>query len=250
MSVSLTVRTRLPKARLDGILADLPDYITGKRPDVYGLGKAFKSKLAFFLYTKIREAYLVKSVGGTDELGYRWKPLKTSTLARRPKTTWEVRQKAANWRVKGRGVLTVGEDRAWKAAYRRAYVKLSAIMGSTVAKREAERHAWAALRAAGAAGAKNPIGLLGLRKRILIVTERLLTSLSPGRMVGNTYDPMKEQIYRSGWGQLELGSKVPYAEKQHKMRKLIPSATRITPWLQEGARQAVVDLTKELAKNL
>lgn len=66
--------------KVNDMLINVGNYVAGKVPDEHGVAKAFWSALASYLFHKIHEAYVIKSFGGTDELGNSWPPLAEATI--------------------------------------------------------------------------------------------------------------------------------------------------------------------------
>ena len=56
----------------------------------------FYSYLVYHLFEKIHKAFLIKSDGGTDDVGQSWKPLKRETIAARPMQKGEWKQYLSN----------------------------------------------------------------------------------------------------------------------------------------------------------
>ena len=77
---------------------------------------------------------------------------------------------------------------------------------------------------------------------ILIDTGRLYRSLLPGEVLGGNYQKRaKDQIFKITKGQVSLGTKVPYAGRQHATRPLWPAD------LEKWSIEATVIATKQLA---
>ncbi|MBW1953240.1 MAG: hypothetical protein JRI66_09185 [Deltaproteobacteria bacterium] len=231
---------RVPRARLVSELRDLPRYLSGRLPDVHRYGAVFKAHLARALMEKIYQAFLLKSRGGTDDAGYRWKPLKRETLAYRADVPCPL--------THGRGLLTAEQDRLWRGIFASNYARLSAVMGEAEAKAQAARIAWGILKAQGA---RTKLAAYGNRKApILYVTGRLARSLQPGRVSGGRYHPPREQVYEAHRQHIVIGSRVPYAPYVHRQRPLWPSSRRIGPWLAEATEKALQELTREMSRTL
>tara|TARA_R110002020_G_scaffold62712_4_gene167503 strand:+ start:1050 stop:1652 length:603 start_codon:yes stop_codon:yes gene_type:complete len=80
---------------------------------------------------------------------------------------------------------------------------------------------------------------------ILIDTGRLYNSLRPGTVVGGSYSKKTvDQIFEIKGGEVALGSKVPYAEMQHKARPLWPA--RMDKWIQESLEEAQKVLSRRM----
>ena len=80
---STTIQVRLPLSKLKARLAQLPGIITGRLPDPFRLRPLFFAVIARSLFRSIYEAFKLKSLGGTDNLGASWRGLKPSTKKRR-----------------------------------------------------------------------------------------------------------------------------------------------------------------------
>lgn len=96
---SATIKVRQNNAlKISNMLVNVGDYVAGKIPDEHGIAKAFWSALASYLFHKIHEAYVIKSHGGTDELGNSWPPLAESTLKTSKKRTGRLKKLSDNER--------------------------------------------------------------------------------------------------------------------------------------------------------
>lgn len=110
-----------PPEEVRAILRSIPDAIRGTGPDPYGLGVVWRSALIHSLLTSVYEGFIIKSLGGTDECGHRWPPL-------RPKTKAYHKEKLR----KGidlpgplqRPTLTPGQNMMWKIIYSTTLTKL------------------------------------------------------------------------------------------------------------------------------
>lgn len=78
--------------------------------------------------------------------------------------------------------------------------------------------------------------------KIMRLAERLFRSISPGSFNGVIYIPPSEQLCRFRQGMLELGSTVPYAERQFPLRPVFPE--NFTPWLTDAIRYGLKAATK------
>lgn len=242
-SARTTVTFRGTKRELHARMRNLPKYIDGKLPDIYGFGRLFKTRLIYFLFQRIHDAYLVKSEGGTDDAGIKWPPLKQSTIAQRPL----VRGDKIRLGILGkrqRGLLTPAENRLWKGIFASTFRRLAPKIGIEAAKAQAGKLAWAILLSHGA---KTKLHTLGKRKvPIGIVTSRLLDSVTPGRLTKTDYIPPKDQLCKFHWGSIEFGSKVPYAAAFHKRRKLWPPGYKLKVWVKDASRKGLEALVQVL----
>jgi|LakMenE01Jun11ns_1017448.scaffolds.fasta_scaffold9487815_2 hypothetical protein len=84
--------------KLNEMLVNIGNYVAGKIPDEHGIAKAFWSALASYLFHKIHEAYIIKSHGGTDELGNSWPPLAERTIKTSPQRKGNLKRLSDNER--------------------------------------------------------------------------------------------------------------------------------------------------------
>ncbi len=90
----MTTRIAIPRngiAKLKELTKNIGGYISGRKLDEHGIGRVFWNTLASYLFQKIYEAYVVKSHGGTDELGNAWEPLAESTVRMKKTATSALR---------------------------------------------------------------------------------------------------------------------------------------------------------------
>ncbi len=179
---------------------------------------------AIALLSKIQLAYIEKARGGTDEAGIKWDPLKRETIAQRRIGAGDL----AAIGIKGtthnrvRGLLTPGEDRAWRRIFatRLAWLRAKGLAEND-AKARAAQAAWAILKAQGA---KTKLQVLGSRQvEIGRDSGTLFRSLTPG-----TEDP--DQICEAEPGSFSVGSNVPHAIHFHKKRPLWPAGPLPATW--------------------
>lgn len=163
---------------VDTILRKLPAILAGKSPDVAGVGQALQLRCAMALLSKIKQAFIAKSRGGTGEDGIRWKPLKRETIAQRRVS----RSAAKGFGITGkreRGLLTPAQNTRWKKIFgsRKAMFMAKYGMGEGEAAAMAAKIAWTMLKEEGA---MTKLAVLGGRQvDILRDTAELLRSLSP-----------------------------------------------------------------------
>lgn len=82
-----TIHWHGTRAELRQRLGTLVRVLTGKEPDTSGVVESMQLALGEVMLSKIKEAFVVKSQGGTDEMGIAWPPLSATTLALRTKNT-------------------------------------------------------------------------------------------------------------------------------------------------------------------
>lgn len=238
--MAILIRVKASTREVERLIKRIPSELASKsRSD---LNKCLTNHLAYQLFGRIEKSFRDKSDGGTDEFGKRWTPLKPETIAQRPitfKDEYDNRVKQGE-----KGLLTPGQLIQWKAIFRSVFVKLRLSMGDDRAKALAGKSAWAIMKSKGA---KTRIDVLGRRKvKILRVSDRLLDSVSQGKLNGNRYYKPHEQIFKNDDGELEIGTEVPYAKYLHNKRRIIPTLTDMQKagWI----KKALYDSATALAK--
>lgn len=98
-------------ARIKNITRSIGGYISGRKTDDYGIGRVFWNTLTSYLFQKIYEAYVIKSYGGTDELGNAWEPLAESTVGLKQRPTSALRSFRARERKSLGGLRSVRNQR-------------------------------------------------------------------------------------------------------------------------------------------
>lgn len=239
-----TIQIKGSKRELRKAIKHLPGYISGAVPDVYGIGRTFKAFFAQAFWERVHKAYEVKSTGGADDTGTKWKPLSPATIAQRPLVPGERKSLGIKRNEKVRGLLTPQQDLLWKGIFASTFKRLIAQgYGAGQAKAEAGQLAWAILKKMGA---KTKLEVLGKRNvPIGIDSGDLYEATTPGKASVAGYQPPPNQKFISRRGGIEIGIKLPYATKFHKVRRIWPAAYRMRPWTTYASRkalQAVVDL--------
>lgn len=179
---------------------------------------------AVALLSKIQQAFIVKSRGGTDEAGIQWAHLQRSTIAQRRIGAGDLLAigvkgaKVPKNRV--RGLLTASEDARWRGIFASRLAHFRAIgMDEGSAKGRAAQIAWAMLKASGA---KTKLDALGSRQvDIGRDSNALFSSLTPG------LESPADQVREVDPGRLTVGSNVPHAAHFHKKRPLWPTDGRL-----------------------
>jgi hypothetical protein len=222
------IYTRKSRAEVRRIINQIPRIVSGK-----GQGnpaaKAILVRVGLEALGRIRQAFIVKAGGGTDEAGDSWAPLKPATIAysRRhpglppPKVRAKFRPSYA---------LKKEERKAWWTAYGR-------VLAWSKDKGLAAALAWKRLKAAGA---NTLLGLYGNTKvQILRDTGLLLNSLSPG--------VQNKGVFRVGRGEVIIGTNRKWAGVHHRgskkrgipQRRLWPNPKRWpSKWWKGMLRQA------------
>ncbi len=263
-----TIYTTATRADIRSLAALLPEIMSGRAPDRLGIRHGFSMRLAVAFLSKIKQAFIVKSRGGTDEAGIKWPPLTKAYVAyqrRFGKGEKSALKKAArlgraNSRAPGGkdGLLTAAQERLWWQIYRRNLAWLAAREPLAEAKGHAAAIAWNELKKQGA---KTKLEVFGNRQvEILRDTGILFNSLSPGELRESgpdaTYSPPGgegggEQIVRDGPGHLIVGTNVAYAAAHHhaktpnRLRRLWPDGGSIpAAWMDDFAKKAAGGLRK------
>ena len=182
--------------------------------------------------SRAQRAFLVKSGGGTDETGARWKPLAPATVAKRLRKREKTKEQE-----RPSSALSASFRELWWDFYRRALWRFKE-------KDIAARVAWAQIKRLGGLPHYDKYGAFGVP--ILRDTDALFMSLIPGA---------SHNIFRVKPGEGEFGSDRKGAAAHHKgaknlpQRRLWPEPRRWTSaWWQdvlEGAREGVIALITE-----
>ena len=212
---------------ISGLDRRVSDVIYGIVPDPQNLKGAFWSAFVHKLFTRIYEAFIAKSHGGPDNLGYSWKELSPKTRAyrnseREPRPTGD----------SGFGLLTTKQLQTWKAIYASQLARLEKKgVNPRVASQKAAKTAWNILKAKF--NAQTVIGVYANRKVLMLrVTEHLMQSLAPGILLGSSYLAPPNQIYVQSGTSVTIGTSVPYAPHQDLVRNLLPPA--MSTWYMEA----------------
>lgn len=251
-----TIHSRLPRAELAAALRALPAMFAGRVADPLGMVHGFKMRLAAAFLEKIKESFIVKAGGGTDECGDSWPPLSKAYLAygRRFVPGEQVALKKAAGLGKGhrhapggrQGLLSQAQLDRWRQVFARNMRWLEKRYGQKQAENIAAAIAW---KDAKAHGAKTKLEVYGNRKvDILRDTGVLLNSLSPGEVSGSGadagYSPPANQIVSATPGELIVGTNVRYARahqlgKRVPLRRILPAPASVPQsWLSYFGRQA------------
>lgn len=190
---------------------------------------------------RIKQAFIAKSHGGTDDAGDRWVPLKPATIAGR-RGNRSKSEKRRNARPSQ--ALTKAQQTRWWDVYRR---QLAIYKGN---KGHAAAVAWIVLKNEGAT---TLVDKYGHRKvDILRDTGLLLNSLSPGVVTQNS-------VFRVGRGEVIVGTNRKGAAAHHKgvpgrlpQRRLWPEVRKwpVSWWLDvtDQIRQGLVDIAVNIMK--
>lgn len=234
---------RVPASSVRAAVAILPQEACGGG----GLADAMMVRCGMALLGRIKQAFVQKARGGTDEAGERWAPLSPKTIAYS-----KTRSRGRGGRTKaekGRGAhpsqaLNARQQTRWWALYRQG---LAIYKGD---KGQAARRAWGILKREGAT---TLLDKYGHRKvEILRDTGLLLNSLSPG-----TGAP--EQVFRTERGAVTIGTNRKGARGHHEgipgklpQRRLWPEVNKWPAlwWrdIEDQIKQGLVDIAIQLIK--
>lgn len=172
-----TLEFRGTRADLVRLLNAIPAALAGVA-DPLGIARGIQLRAGVALLSKVQQAFIVKSRGGTGEDGIRWKPLKRETIAQR-RTTRGERKALGISGTRVRGLLTPSQDRRWRQIFGTRLARMLASgVGYGEATAAAARIAWAILKSEGAQTKLDVLG--GRQVDILRDTGELLRSFSPG----------------------------------------------------------------------
>lgn len=246
------VHTRISRPELRRMIAMLPYILSGRIEDRHGFAHGFRMRLAVAFFSKVKQAYIVKARGGTDEAGYSWPKLSAAYLAyQRPigGSGGKSPPKAGGKSPGGKdGFMSADQLNQWRRIFAAMYGKLKATEGDAEAKAHASAIAWSKMKKAGV---KTKLEAFGAREvEILRDTGRGFNSLSPGVLseigASATYSPEDGQVVEEHRGELIVGTNVKYMGAHHSpknnkrpTRRLWPEADRIPDrWWSDFRKQA------------
>ncbi len=246
-----TIQFRGTRQDVRLVAAQLVAILAGRQPDVHGIARGFQLAIGFAALSDIKDAFIIKSRGGTDAMGIRWPPLSREYLAygRRfgPGEQSRLKQGAGLGRAHSKapggrkGLLTAAQLKQWRKIYVRLLNRFILSEGEAEAKSHAAAIAWSVLKRHGA---KTKLEVFGNRQvDILRDTGILLNSLSPGILSGSgpsvNYSPPSsdggaEQIFDLQPGEVIVGTNVEYASAHQKgigvpQRKFLPDEANPVP---------------------
>ena len=187
--------------------------MAGKTPDSTQFARAAQLRFGLEFLAYVKQAFIVKARGGTDEAGISWKPLSKAYLAygKGPPST----RRAGKSSPQGKdGFMSPAQLKAWWSDYGRALAWLAVQLPIKEAKGRAAAIAWSKAKARGV---KTKLDVFGNRKtEILRDRGILLSSLTPGVASGGSYSPPDGQVMRLEPGSITVGTSVPYAAAHHQ----------------------------------
>lgn len=231
-----TVHVRASQSSLLQAIATIPNQATSGTHLT-----AILTRAGMAILGRIKQAFIVKSRGGTDEAGDRWAPLSPKTIAYRRKGRTSSEKKRDTMPSQA---LTKKEQQRWWDLYRQG---MGMFDGN---KASAAKRAWVILKNEGAT---TLLEKYGTRKvDILRDTGLLLNSLSPG--LGG-----KEQVFRVGNGEVIIGTNRKGARAHHNgipgklpQRRLWPEPKKwpATWWkdVTSQIKQGIADIAAQIIK--
>ena len=237
------IHVRASRSDIRRAITSLPTVARSGGP----VANAMMTRCGMAALGRIKQAFVVKARGGTDEAGDSWPPLSPKTIAYS-----KTRQRGRGGRTKAEKkrashpsqALNDKQQARWWQVYRR---QLAIYKGD---KGHAAAVAWLVLKKEGAQTLVDKYG--NRQVEILRDTGLLLNSLSPG--VANS-----ASIFRVGRGEVIVGTNRKGAAAHHAgipgrlpQRRLWPEPRKWpTSWwrdLQEQVKQGLLDIVADLIK--
>jgi hypothetical protein len=246
--LTTNVQIRGTKREMRNVIRKLPGYISGRIPDTQGIGRAFKSHFTFHWFEKVRDAYLVKSAGGTDDAGIKWAKNTKKTIAGRPVRPGDTQRLVGDtpFSQRTRGLLTPAQDALWRGIFKSNYLRLRSRTSEADAKATAAKIAWGILKKLGA---QTKLDVLGSRDLpIGRATNRLFDACSPGQVSDIGYLPPKEQKVQYHHGGMTFSILVPYAGYFHSKRKIWPTQRGARGWVRHAAKAGLESLVRKVSQ--
>lgn len=251
----VVLHVRASRAAVVRALMQLPELAAGGD----AAAQALQTRIGLTALGHVRDAFVVKSHGGTDAAGESWKPLERRTVAysRRHPGLPPAAQRAS---ATPSSALTPEQRTVWWKYYRQALAVYKGDQGHAAAV------AW--LRVRDEFHVETLLDKYGdTQVDILRDTGLLLNSLSPGAVVGPAGSPpplagaVPNQVFRTGRGEVILGTNRKHAADHHHgvpgrlpQRRLWPEPRRwpATWWadIVEQAAQGVIDITVYVLRRL
>ena len=188
------------KSELMELATGLGEVLAGNAPDSLGIAKGLATVLGFAALSSIKDAFIIKSRGGTDEMGIKWPPLSPATIAAR-KVSREEEKSSPD--IKDRQAVARREE---KKRMRTLPPGMNPKEARAIARRYGQ------IKATRETGRKK-IEVLGFRQvNILRDTGKMFNSLQPGRLNGSSYSPPTDeggenQIFEATPGLVTVGTR-------------------------------------------
>lgn len=224
------IHTRASRRDVEAAIRSTGKLVSGGAGGANGLVRQLQTRVGLALLERVRDAFIVKARGGTDETGEHWKPLSKRTVAytrRHP----GLPKNRPFWKYHPSYGLKQKERDRWWELYRRFKGKYGGD------KHRAAAAAWTVLKSEGCSPTlmerygDTPVEIL--RDKGL-----LLNSLSPGADPDSApASPPKQpnQVFRNGVGEVMVGTNRKHCLTHHKgtdripQRRLWPEPSRWTP---------------------
>ena len=229
-----TIHVRASRAAIRQAIAQTPATACTTGP----IANAMMTRCGMALLGRIKQAFVVKARGGTDEAGEKWQPLSPRTIAYS-----KTRQRGRGGRTRAEKkrathpsqALNAKQQARWWAVYRR---QLAIYKGD---KGHAAAVAWLILKSEGA---QTLVDKYGHRQvEILRDTGLLLNSLSPG--VASS-----ERIFRVGAGEVIVGTNRKGAAAHHSGIPGRLPQRRLWPIVSDWPASWWADLTDQVKQGL
>jgi hypothetical protein len=217
------VRGKNARAKVLAIVRRVPQMAMGKI-NIGEAADALMVRMGLTALMFIKQAFVIKASGGTDEAGESWVPLKKTTVAysrRHLGVLWPGSKRAPfapSW------MLTEKQRKRWWDLYRSfggGSPSGSAYHAIGVGGGWAAARAWAIVKAEGG---KTLLGEYGNTKvQILRDTGLLLNSLSPGFIPTDQNPPVpppkpEDQVFSFAHGEVIVGTNRKWAIAHHEVR--------------------------------
>ncbi len=136
----LYLKATRPEVR--AVVRSLPGLLSGQQADATGVVAQVLNAIGLQFLGLVKEAFLTKARGGTDEAGIKWPPLKPATIAYSRRHPGRPTGK--------RPLLTSDLDKLWRNTYAHTYRWLLAKgQSNAAASGQAAAHAWIVTKQAG-----------------------------------------------------------------------------------------------------
>lgn len=223
-----TVRFRGTRADVTRLALQLAAVLAGRAPDTHGVARGFGLTLGFAALSDIKNAFVIKVGGGTDEMGIRWPPLAPATIAARRVGPGDKRVRAGQFSKRAtesqitsavqKAELIKRRERIRKRETKKALQRFRLSLPEGEAQRRAK--IVGGLKATRETAQTKVQTLGGRQVQILRDTGVLLNSLGPGRLTGQgtsisysnpSGEGGEEHIFEVGAGEIIVGTNVKYA---------------------------------------
>lgn len=197
--MSQTTHTQVTREAIREALSSISQEVASRNP----ITDAMMQRVGLVILSRIKQAFITKSRGGTDEAGDRWAPLSPKTIAYS-----KTRQRGKGGRTRTEKkrdelpsqALNKRQQERWWNLYRQGLAMFKGDKGS------AAKRAWGIIKREGA---QTLVEKYGNRKvEILRDTGLLLNSLSPG-------SSSSDQVFRVGVGDVTIGTTRKGAAAHH-----------------------------------